>query len=466
MNDLTRIDWFLIAILIVNVIGILVLIFKKTKISFQSIEDEVEKQFKENRAELSTALSQNRTEQLDQLERNRKELAGTVHDFQLALVNRQKETAEKQQVAFGDLQRLTKESLLKMMETVTGEGKSNREEQLRIFDRFNRSFTESVDSFNQLQKEKFDVMNQSQLELVKKTEQQLEKMRATVDEKLHKTLEERLGHSFKQVSQHLVQVQEGLGEMKNLATGVGDLKKVLSNVKTRGVVGEIQLGAILEEILTPDQYAKNIKTKRGSNDHVEYAVKLPGRDIEGEAVYLPIDAKFHQEDYIRLQDAYEAGDKAQIESATKALVSALRLSAKTIQQKYVDPPYTTNFAVLFLPTEGLYAEAMRQPGLMEELQRTYLITLAGPSTLAALMNSFQMGFRTLAIEKHSADVWKTLSVVKKEFMTFGGVLEKAQKKLREADGEIEKLVTTRTNQMMRKLKDVEQVEQSTSMIES
>lgn len=291
----------------------------------------------------------------------------------------------------------------------------------------------------------------------KDNSEQLEKMRQTVDEKLHKTLEERLGQSFKIVSEKLEQVHKGLGEMQSLAVGVGDLKKVLSNVKTRGILGEIQLGNILEQILAPEQYAKNVSTKKGSRDHVEFAIKLPGKDDSGDVVYMPLDSKFPLEVYHALLDAYDKGDPAQIEEAAKQIDVTIKKFAKDVRDKYLDPPNTTDFGIIFLPIEGLYAEVIRRTGLIEVLQREFNIIIAGPTTLAALLNSLQMGFRTLAIEKRSSEVWKVLGAVKTEFETFGTVLQKAQEKIRQADKEIDLLVGTRTRAMQRKLKDVEKL---------
>jgi DNA recombination protein RmuC len=315
-----------------------------------------------------------------------------------------------------------------------------------------------VESFNTIQKQKFDEMKIKQDEMIKTTELRLERMRETVDEKLHKTLEERLGKSFEMVTQQLLVVQKGLGEMQNIASGVGDLKKVLSNVKTRGVLGEIQLGNILEEIMSREQYDTNVKTKKGSDAIVEFAIKLPGKDNNDGSVYLPIDAKFPQEDYVRLQTAYEAGDPVAVEVSLKALLQAVKKFAKDISTKYIDPPHTTDFGIMFLPIEGLFAEVVRQPDMIAFLQREYKIVVTGPTTLAAMLNSLQMGFKTLAIQKRSSEVWNVLAAVKKEFNTFGGVLEKAQKKLNEANNEIENLVGTRTRIMQSKLKTVEQLE--------
>ena len=283
----------------------------------------------------------------------------------------------------------------------------------------------------------------------------LEKMRETVDEKLHTTLEKRLSESFRTVQTQLEQVHKGLGEMQTLATGVGDLKKVLTNVKTRGVMGEIQLANIIEDILTPDQYEKNVKTKKDSNDLVEFAIKLPGD--ESGPVYLPVDSKFPTENYIALINAYEAGDALQITLYSKKLQDDIESFAKDIHDKYIDVPYTTEFAILFLPTEGLYAEIVRKTDLIQKLQNKYHVNVAGPSTLASSLSGFRMGFRTLMIEKQSSKVWKVLGEVKTEFKQFENVLENAQKKIRQADTELDQLVGTRTKQMQRKLRDVEEL---------
>ena len=283
--------------------------------------------------------------------------------------------------------------------------------------------------------------------------EQLEKMRDTVDEKLQKTLEERLAKSFGLVNDQLEKVTKGFGEMNALASNVGDLKKVLSNVKTRGNLGELQLGSILREILAPEQFEENVETRKGSGERVEFAVRLPG-DGDG-VVYLPIDAKFPGDTYAALVDAYEEGDRYLIEQAKKNLRNVLRKEAKDIRGKYIDPPATTDFAVMFLPVEGLYAEAVRL-GMVEELQQNeFKINLAGPTTMAALLNSLQMGFRTLAIQKHSSEVWDTLAGVKTEFAKFADALEKVQNKLGQANNDLTNLVGVRTRQINRKLKDVE-----------
>ena len=287
-------------------------------------------------------------------------------------------------------------------------------------------------------------------------EAKLEQMRATVDEKLHATLEARLGESFKQVADRLDQVHRGLGEMQGLAKDVGSLNRVLNNVKSRGVFGEVQLAGLLEQVFTPDQYATNVETIPGSGARVEFAIKLPGRRDDGLPLWLPIDAKFPREDYERLLDAQERADRPEAEAAGKAIEMRLRVEAKTIREKYVAAPHTTEFAILFVPTEGLYAEALRRPGLMEALQREHRVTLAGPTTLLATLNSLQMGFRTLALEKRSTEVWEVLGAVKTEFGKFGEALEKTKRKLNEASDTIDK-AQTRTNVMNRALKKVEAV---------
>lgn len=284
----------------------------------------------------------------------------------------------------------------------------------------------------------------------------LDEMRKTVDEKLQDTLQKRLAESFTLVSGRLEAVQKGLGEMQNLASGVGDLKKVLSNVKTRGTWGEVQLGNLLEQVLSPEQYAKNVATKKESAERVEFAIRLPGRDgQEDDVVWLPIDAKYPTEDYQRLVDASEKADATAVEAASRQLEAALKSSAATIHEKYIDPPGTTDFAIMFLPYEGLYAEALRRPGLAEQLQAKHRVVLAGPMTLAALLNSLQMGFRTLAIQQRSSEVWQVLEAVKTEFSKFGDVLKKVQSKLQEASKTIEDEVGRRTRAIERKLRDVE-----------
>ncbi|MDD5795632.1 MAG: DNA recombination protein RmuC [Oscillospiraceae bacterium] len=310
----------------------------------------------------------------------------------------------------------------------------------------------------------FSLENEQKLDLIRKSvetrltymqednNKQLEKMRVTVDEKLQKTLEDKMNKSFSLVNDRLEQVYKGLGEMQNLAVGVGDLKKVLSNVKTRGILGEIQLGSILMEILSPEQYEENVATKKGSRNVVEFAVKLPADDDS--FIYLPIDSKFPGDSYSAYRDAVESGDKEKIDLTLKALLATIKNEAKDIHDKYIDPPNTTEFAIMFLPFEGLYSEVVNR-GMVEILQRDYKVNIAGPSTMAALLNSLQMGFKTLAVQKRSAEVWKILGSVKTEFDKFNDVLVMTQQRLNQANSELDKLVGVRTRQIQRKLKDVQ-----------
>jgi DNA recombination protein RmuC len=326
------------------------------------------------------------------------------------------------------------------------------------------SFSKQLVAMAKLNEEKIEAMRQTmetQLRtLQEENTRKLEQMRATVDEKLHTTLEKRLGESFKQVSDRLEQVYKGLGEMRTLAAGVGDLKKVLTNVKTRGTWGEIRLSHILEQILTPDQYEVNVATKKNSSDRVEFAIKLPGQAAEKDkVVWMPIDSKFPQEDYQRLVDAQEAADKELADKSVKSLENRIKLEAKNIKDKYLDPPHTTDFGIMFLPVEGLYAEVLRRPGLCDNLQREHRIVVTGPTTLAALLNSLQMGFRTLAIEKRSSEVWELLGVVKTEFGTFGDVLAKTKRKLQEASNTISQ-AEVRTRAIERKLRKVQEIPQA------
>jgi len=323
------------------------------------------------------------------------------------------------------------------------------------------SFSKQLMAMTKLNEEKLEAMRktmETQLQALQEDNtRKLEQMRATVDEKLQGTLDKRLGESFKQVSERLEQVYKGLGEMRTLATGVGDLKKVLTNVKTRGTWGEIRLSHILEQILTPDQYDVNVATKKSSNERVEFAIKLPGQKADREKIiWMPIDSKFPQEDYQRLMDAQETADKESVGKSIKNLEMRIKAEARHIKEKYLDPPNTTDFGIMFLPVEGLYAEVLRRPGLCDTLQREYRIVVTGPTTLAALLNSLQMGFRTLAVEKRSSEVWQLLGMVKTEFGKFGDVLAKTKKKLQEAGHTIDK-AEIRTRAIARKLRKVQEV---------
>lgn len=351
---------------------------------------------------------------------------------------------------FNALNRLNESVLRRMSENMT-----TQMQQLE-------SFAKQLSHLTQSNEQRMDKMRdtvEGQLKAIQQDNTtKLEEMRKTVDEKLNVTLEKRLGESFRLVSERLELVHKGLGEMQSLALGVGDLKRVLTNVKTRGIWGEMQLGSLLEQILTIEQYAQNIATKPGSSERVEFAIKLPGRAKDGDVVWLPIDAKFPQEDYQRLLDAQEQGDFSLAEETAKALESRIKTEAKNIANKYISVPATTDFAILFLPTEGLYAEVLRRPGLCDTLMREYKIIVTGPTTLAALLNSLQMGFRTLAIEKRSSEVWNILGAVKSEFGKFGDLLDKTHKKLQEASNSID-TAARKTRTITRKLKDVEELPQ-------
>lgn len=375
-------------------------------------------------------------------------------------------------------ERIVKEEISKNREEAANDARRGREELNNAFKNFSDSLFSRIADISNMQKNqlltfsdqlsKLTRSNEERLEKMRATVEEkllhlqednsrkLEQMRATVDEKLHATLEKRLGESFKLVSERLELVHKGLGEMQTLASSVGDLKKVLTNVKTRGTWGEVQLGNLLEQLLTKEQYAKNIATKKGSNERVEFAIKLPGKDEHTGAVWLPIDAKFPQEDYQRLIDAQEKADQALAEEAAKQIEATIRKEAKNIRDKYLDPPNTTDFGLMFLPIEGLYAEVLRRPGLCDKLQREYRVVVTGPTTLSALLNSLQMGFRTIAIEKRSSEVWALLGAVKTEFGKFGDILEKTHKKLKEASSSIES-ATRKSRTIERKLRDVQEL---------
>ena len=424
--------WFLVFFGIV-VIGVLLLFILwrqgqqnvKGEERFNRFEEKLSNLEKEVRGQLHLEISQSRTEALLAGREDREE-----HAHALARLS---QSLSSQVVQLGGLQGKQLESFAQQLTSLT-QSNEMRFEQLR----------QAVES--------------RLVAIQTDNAAKLEEMRKTVDEKLHATLEQRLGESFKQVSDRLEQVHKGLGEMQSLAAGVGDLKKVLTNVKTRGTWGEVQLQALLDQILTSEQYLTNVATRPNSNDRVEFAICLPGKAKAGEEnkpVYLPIDAKFPMEDYQRLIEAQERGDAPAVEAASKALEYRLKEEAKKIRDKYIEPPHTTDFAILYLPTEGLYAEALRRPGLSEYLQNDYRITLAGPTTLAALLNSLQMGFRTLAIEQRSSEVWVILGAVKTEFEKFSDVLQTARNRLEQATNSIDELAGVRTRQIVRKLRKVE-----------
>ena len=383
------------------------------------------------------------------------------------------------QSALERVERELRQEMARARQEAAAAARGDREEQAQALDRLAKTLSVQVGQLGTLQGQQLEAFAAQLARLTQSNEQRfeqlrqsvearlgamqndnankLEEMRKTVDEKLHATLEQRLGDSFKLVSERLELVHKGLGEMQTLAAGVGDLKKVLTNVKTRGTWGEVQLEALLDQVLTAEQYEKNVITRPGSNERVEFAIRLPGGEMGGndkKPVWLPIDAKFPMEDYQRLIEAQERAEPVAVELAAKALEQRLRLEAKTIREKYVEPPFTTDFAILYLPTEGLYAEALRRSGLADSLQRDYRISIAGPTTLAALLNSLQMGFRTLAIEKRSSEVWGVLGAIKTEFGKFGEALDATRKKLEQATKSIES-AGVRTRQIERKLKGVE-----------
>lgn len=367
------------------------------------------------------------------------ELQRVSREVELALIQSRKEANE---------------NLTAQFRLVFDNQRATSRDQNEALKTFGEVFRRNVQEFNSLQKEKFEDLNRRQDELMKTTELRLEKIRETVDEKLQKTLETRLGQSFEMVSKQLQSVQKGLGEMQSLANGVGDLKRVLSNVKSRGVLGEYQLQAILDNVLTPDQYILNAAIGQTGRERVEFAVKMPGNESQ---VLLPVDSKFPQESYLRLVDAYDLVDKSAIDFARAELIKAVRKAASDISNKYIQVPHTTDFAILFLPVESLYAEILREPGLSQQIQQEYKVLITGPTTLSAILNSLQMGFRTLAIQKRSSEVWQVLGGIKTEFGKFGALIEKTQKKLGEANSELDKLVGARTRAIQRKLKDVEEL---------
>lgn len=363
----------------------------------------------------------------------------------------QKDTDEFQSKKFLEIDKNITDKQSEMNKAVLG-NITQMEERFKTFQQTNEQKLEAMR----------EVMMKSLLSIQEENSKKLEDMRKTVDEKLQKTLEDKMSESFKMVSERLEQVYKGLGEMQSLATGVGDLKKVLSNVKTRGILGEIQLGAILKEILSPEQYEENVVTVPGTKNPVEFAVKMPN---ENGFVYLPIDSKFPGDAFYDLQTAYESGEPERIKAAMAVLLTRIKAFAKDIHDKYIEPPYTTDFAIMFLPFEGLYAEVVNQ-GMVEVLQNTYKVNIAGPSTMAALLNSLQMGFKTLAIQKRSVEVWNVLSSVKTEFDKFGAVLEATQNRLDQANKELDKLVGVRTRAIQRKLKDVQALDGENELSET
>ena len=443
--------------------------------TFKDLQDTLLKRIAENNSGQTLQLQEFKTAFNDLSER----LMTNSSDFKQSVLQSFQVTSDalnKRQDEFRDK---TLERLNAFEATLKADAKSNRDELNASLKSFEEKFSDGIKDFNEQLRNRFFDLNKQQADAAQQAKtsileirqtienqlkairedntQQLTEMRKTVDEKLHDTLEKRLGESFKQVSDRLEQVHKGLGEMQTLAVGVGDLKKVLSNVKTRGILGEYQLGNILEQILAPEQYAINVATKQGSRDNVEFAVKLPGKSDE-KIVWLPIDSKFPLESYQALLNALEEGSVSNIDAAEKLLLKAIESFAKDISSKYIDPPNTTDFAIMFLPVESLYAEVLRHPEMFERLQRSYRITITGPTTLSALLNSLNMGFRTLAVQKRSSEVWKVLAEVKTEFIKYSEQLATVHKHLNTATNSLETLQTTRTNAMARKLKSVDSIE--------
>ena len=424
--------WLILALAVVNVLVLLWLAFRRP-------DDKAARQAEQARVELAGLLQSGNEKTERELRREitessrgaRQELGQSFATFQQTVVAQSAEATRTQNTqidAFGQQLSLLQKTL---SDTLTNQLGALSESNARRMNEVRETLEKQL------------------AQLQTSNAAKLDEMRATVDEKLQTTLQARLGESFKQVADRLEQVHKGLGEMQTLAAGVGDLKHLLTNVKTRGIFGEAQLAALLEQVFVPDQYAAQIATRPNSKNAVDFAIKLPGRSDSGEPLWLPIDAKFPNEDYERLLDAQGRADVAGAEAAGKALEQRIRLEAKSMVEKYVEPPYTTDFAILFLPTEGLYAEVLRRPGLMEALQREHRITLAGPTTLLAIMSSFQMGFRTLALEKRSSEVWQVLGAVKTEFGKFGGMLDKARSQTETVlktltDGDIRKRAMDRT----------------------
>ena len=428
-------SFLLIALIVSNVVILLLLVLRwgKKDTGLSQLFDNLDKSLSKIEIALRDDLRINREEISNISRENRIELNGSLKDFRKELSDTLKE--------------------------ITNQSKTDnalfRDTQSNSFKGFQDTFDKNVSSFNQVQREMFAILNEEQKKLVDSTEKKLEEMRSTVDEKLQKTLNERLGQSFELVVRQLENVQKGLGEMQTLAQDVGGLKRVLTNVKMRGSIGEVQLAMLLEQILAPGQYEANVKTKSGSAEIVEFAIKLPGRDDQQSVVWLPVDAKFPKDIYEQLQSAHESGDIPKIEAAQKLLEQKIKKMAKDIHEKYIDPPNTTDFGIMFLPFEGIYAEVVRRASLLDELQRTYKIVVTGPTTLAAILNSLQMGFKTLAIQQRSGEVWKILGAVKKEFELFAGLVEKAQGNIQTGLNQLDDVLGKRTRAIQRKLSSVE-----------
>ncbi len=424
----------LAATFVISVIALAATLSGSRKLKESQKDAVTEEKIQSLREELRDDIDGSRRETAENIQNSFKTYGETIAKAQSEQALRQNEQAKLQ----GDQIRAQNERLREMNEAVADFGKTNDKKIEELRQTVERQLT--------------DLRNDNNAKL--------DQMRETVDEKLQKTLNDRISSSFRLVNERLEEVYKGLGEMQTLATGVGDLKKVLSNVKTRGILGEVQLGSILEQIMSPDQYEENVATKPGSRDRVEYAIRLPGAD-DGSVCYLPIDAKFPGDTYQNLLDAYETADPERVKQAKKQLETVVKSEAKDIRDKYIDPPNTTEFGILFVPFEGLYAEIV-QDGMIEILQREYHVNIAGPTTMGSLLNSLQMGFRTLAIQKNSNEVWKVLGAVKTEFAKFETTLTKAQNSLSQANSQLDELVGTRTRQIQRKLSKVESLDDASA----
>ena len=426
----TNFTWFMMEMLIVILLGGVVVCCVATLVILVRLSRELRSQDDEERQR--RLLSEQTAETMKQIQMVREELTRTLRE------------------------QLT-ENRMELSSRVEGLRKEIAGSQVMQLQQIQETLNRNLLTTNELQREKLEAMTRQQEQLVKSTEKRLDDMRLMVEEKLQKTLNERIGQSFELVRTQLENVQQGLGEMKSLAQDVGGLKRVLTNVKTRGTFGEVQLAALLEQMLSPEQYEANVKTKKKGTEFVEFAVKLPGKDDGVECVYLPIDAKFPKDAYEQYLDAYEAGNVEQINVTSRQLELIVKKMARDIRDKYLDPPYTTDFGIMFLPFENIYAEVIRRTALVEQLQREFRVIVTGPTTLGAILNSLQMGFRTLAIEKRSSEVWTVLAAVKTEFGKFGGMLEKVQKNLETAGSQLDEVIGKRTRAIERKLRNVQEL---------
>jgi DNA recombination protein RmuC len=420
--------------------------------------DQINKTLEEKIGALITRVDDNNKTARDSITTSLKDFSQSQQTTLNDLKKQQKEEAEKTVLQLEKTTTKVEEKMTQLSELAKDDAEKMRLSLEKSYKTFGDTFESSVERMNNLQREKFAQLDNKQNKLIDATEKKLEQMRETVDEKLQKTLNERLGQSFEMVRGQLESVQKGLGEMQTLAQDVGGLKRVLSNVKMRGGFGEVQLQMLLENILAPEQYEKNVATKKGSTERVEFAVKFPNREEEREYVWLPIDAKFLKDAYEAVQTAYDTADVALIEAAQKALEVVIRKMAKDICEKYIDALNTTNFGIMFLPFEGLFAEVVRKASLLEDVQRDCKVIITGPTTLAVILNSLQIGFRTLAIQKRSSEVWQILGAVKKEFNLFGGMLDKAQKNIQTGLNQLDDVVGKRTKAIQRQLRGVEDLQ--------